>query len=340
MKIYKVGEKKYRLPNVLTDFQFQMYIHLINWKWTHLTQEPGFYKNFPYDALLPHEFISQGYPLYQPIKERFMEHQQRFPFKSHKFLGHMASSQAACANLFLPLLKDPQIAAKVFGAVKTDLQSIATDYLDKGFRIEFWDEPDNVLNDHTNVSGTDADIAIAYYDYENNLNLWMIEHKLTEVEFTTCGGYKSRGRTPLHSCAPASAILDDKNLCYYHSKCNFRYWDITLHETSPFNADLIRKYEECPFKGGMNQLWRNLLLATKLETSTSPKWPYKKVYFSVIQHPRNKALQPSIDEFRKLIEYNDRFFAFSTDKLIKRAIEINEPVLAEWVRWYQELYYF
>jgi hypothetical protein len=53
-----------------------------------------------------------------------------------------------------------------------------------------------VLNDHTNVSGTDADIAIAYYDNLGNLNLWMIEHKLTEVEFTTCGGFKSRGAPP------------------------------------------------------------------------------------------------------------------------------------------------
>ena len=252
----------------------------------------------------------------------------------------MASSQAACANLFLPLLEDPLIAASVLGAVKTDLKSIAIDQLDRGFRIEFWDEPDNVLNDHTNVSGTDADIAIAYYDHKGNLNLWMIEHKLTEVEFTTCGGFKSLGRTPSHACAPASAILDNKNLCYYHSKCKFRYWDITVQDTSPFNVDLIREYDECPFKGGMNQLWRNLLLATSLETSPSPKWPYKKVYFSVVYHPRNDSLQPSINEFQKLIGYNDRFFAFSSEKLINRAKEINEPALSEWVRWYQELYYF
>lgn len=340
MKIYKMDGKKYRLPNELTDFQLQMYIHLINWKWAHLTKESGFFKNSPYDALLPDELKLQGYPLYRPIRERFLDHQQRFPFKSHKFLGHMASSQAACANLFLPLLEDPLIAAKALCAVKTDLKSIATDHLDRGFRIEFWDEPDNVLNDHTNVSGTDADIAIAYYDDLGNLNLWMIEHKLTEVEFTTCGGFKSLGRTPSHACAPASAILDNKNLCYYHSKCKFRYWDITMQDTSPFNADRIRDYDECPFKGGMNQLWRNQLLATSLETSPSPKWPYKKVYFSVVYHPRNDSLQPSINEFQKLIGYNDRFFAFSSEKLINRAKEINESALSEWVRWYQELYYF
>ena len=309
-----------------------MYVHLINWKWAHLTQEPGFYKHVPYDALLPEEIKAQHYPLYDPIKERFLDHQQKFPFKSHKFLGHMASSQAACINLFLPLLKDPLIAARVLGAVKGDIKEIATNYLDTGFRIEFWDEPDNILNDHTKVSGTDADIAIAYHDHQGNINLWLIEHKLTEAEFTTCGGFDSKGRTPSHACAPASAILDNTNLCYYHSARKFRYWDITLQDTSPFDAGRIREYNECPFKGGMNQLWRNQLLAISLESSTSPKWPYKKVYFSVVHHSQNESLKPPISEFQELIRFNDRFFAFSSEKLINRAKEINDHALSEWIR--------
>jgi hypothetical protein len=340
MKIYEIDGKKYRLPNELSDFQIQMYVHLINWKWAHLTQEPGLYIHTPYDALLPDEIKAQHDPLYNPIKERFLDHQQKFQFKSHKFLGHMASSQAACVNLFLPLLKDPLIAAKVLSTVKTDLHEIAINYLDTGYRIEFWDEPDNVLNDHTNVSGTDADIAIAYYDHQGDLNLWLIEHKLTEAEFTTCGGFKSKGRTRSHACTSASAILDNKKLCYYHSRCNFRYWDITLQDTSPFDAGRIRAYNECPFKGGMNQLWRNQLLATSLEASTSSKWPYKKVYFSVVYHPRNDSLQPTISEYKNLIGFNDRFFEFSSDKLINKAKDINDSALNEWVRWYQELYYF
>jgi len=340
MKTIESREKKYRLPNNLSDFQFRMYIHLIKWKWANLTREPGYYKNAPYDAILPDNSIVQHDPLYGPIKERFLDHQRKFPFKSHKFLGHMASSQAACVNLFLPLLEDPRIAAKVLGVVKDDLRDIATDHLDKGYRIEFWDEPDNVLNDHTKVAGTDADIAIAYYDHKGDLNLWMIEHKLTEPEFTTCGGYRSKGRTSAHACAPVSAILDNSELCYYHSGCHFRYWDITLQNQSLFNPDRIMEYAECPFKGGMNQLWRNLLLATSIENSTSPKWPYKKVFFSVAHHPKNVSLMPSISEFKKLIGYSDRFFAFTSDKLIDRAKEINDPKLTKWVNWYQDLYYF
>ncbi len=340
MKIYTLEKKKYHLPSKLNNFQLKMYTHLINWKWSNLTLEPGFFKGIPFDAILPDGQREKLSTLYPPIKERFLDHQKKYPFKSHKFLAHMASSQAACANLFLPLLENPYIASEVLSIVKPDLKEIATDYLDNGFRIEFWDEPDNLLNDHTKVSGTDADIAIAYYDKEDNLCLWLIEHKLTEKEFTTCRGAKSKGFNFLiHSCKPSSAIVKNPNLCYYHSACKFNYWDITLSDISPFNKEKIEDFTQCPFIGGMNQLWRNQLLATGLEASNSPRWPFSKAYFSVAYHPGNYFIEPSIKKFKKLIDPSDRFFAFTSDKLINRAKEIDGPKLYKWLKWYQELYY-
>jgi len=62
--------------------------------------------------------------------------------------------------------------------------------------LSFWDEPDNLLNDHNKASGTEADIAIVHYDRKGNPSWWLIEHKLTEKEFTTFGGFKSKDRTP------------------------------------------------------------------------------------------------------------------------------------------------
>lgn len=340
MKIYKINGKEYRLPSVLTDFQLKAYTHLIDWKWANICKDPGLYRGGYYDLFIPDKLRGQLHPLYPSVKKRFLSHQQKLPFKSHKFLGaNMASSQAACANLFLPILEDPNTAAKVLSCVKEDLKQIATGFLDNGFRIEFWDEPDNMLRDHNKASGTDADMAIAYYDYEGKLNLWLIEHKLTEKEFTTCGGYKAKGRLSYHKCGSAGSILKDPKLCYYHSKCNYSYWDITLGKASPFKADLIGKYDQCPFKGGMNQLWRNQLLAASVESSESPRWPYKKVYFSVVYHPDNKSLESTISEYEKLIDHSDRFFAFTSDKLIERVKEVDAPLLTEWAQWYQNLYY-
>ena len=104
MRVHKVNDKAYRLPNVLTEFQLRLYVHLIDWKWKHLTDKAGAFRGQYYDALLPAELVAQHRPLYPPIVARFLEHQRDFPFKSHRFFGHMASSQAACVNLFLPLL--------------------------------------------------------------------------------------------------------------------------------------------------------------------------------------------------------------------------------------------
>ena len=71
---------------------------------------------------------------------------------------------------------------------------------------------------------------------------------------------------------------------------------------------------------------------------SSEKWPYKKVYFSVVNHPENNSLNKSISEYKQLLHHNDRFFNFSSDKIINSAK--NEPMLEEWLQWYQDLYYY
>ena len=341
MKTYLINDSSYRLPDALTDFQLDMYVHLVNWKWNHLTQEPGYHNGIPYDALLPKELEAKHHPLYQPVIDVFLSHQKKFPFKVHTFIGHMASSQAACANLFLPLLQYPDIAAQILRAVKTDLHKIATEYFDSGYRLEFWDEPDNMLNDHNSASGTDADIAIAYRDEADNLKLWLIEHKLTEKEFTPCGGYKSKKRDKYaHRCNSIADILNDRRLCYYHSGCSYRYWDITLSGASCFAVENLLAYKKCPFKDGLNQLWRNQLLAIAIQSSQSPRWPFKSAYFSVVHHPKNESLTPTINLFKQLTSNSDKFFTFSSRELVEQAKQVNFAPLQEWLTWYQGLYYY
>jgi hypothetical protein len=341
MKEYPRNGHVYRLANELTPFQLDMQIHLTNWKWEYLkTHDCGLHKEQPYDVILPDDMKAYLHPIYQPIVDRVLEHKGKFPFKLHKFVGHMASSQVACINLFLPLLMHPRAAARVLRTLRPDMESIATDQLDGGFQIEFWPgtgDETGPLKDHTKVAGTDADIAIAYRDNDNNLKLWLIEHKLTEAEFTTCGGARSKGRTAKHRCSPAIDVLKDYNLCYYHQaeRCKYAYWSITDRHPEVFSRERLAAYKDCPFKGGMNQLWRNMLLALAVEDAKGS--PYAGVHFSVVRHPGNDSLTQSMTAFKKLLDDDKRFDWFTSDQIVNDAATI--PALQEWTAWYRKLYW-
>ena len=195
MKTYKIEGQEYRLSNTLKPFQLEMQVHLVNWKWEHITREPGLHHGHPNDALLPELFVSQYPMLYPAILPTFTRHKQDFHFRLHQYFSHVASSQAANVNLFLPLLLHSN-ANVILRELNTDFARLAPAELDHGYRLEYWDEPYGTLGDRTPISGTDADIAIAYYNHENELCLWLIEHKLTESEFTTCGGAKAKAGRP------------------------------------------------------------------------------------------------------------------------------------------------
>jgi len=101
----------------------------------------------PYDAILPTSLMRKLLLVHESIVYAFVSHQKRFPFKTHKFIGHMASSQADCVNLFLTLLKYPEEATQVLQTVKLDFHTIAVEWFDSGYRLEFLDKPDNASND-------------------------------------------------------------------------------------------------------------------------------------------------------------------------------------------------
>jgi hypothetical protein len=326
--------QEYHLSNSLNDFQREMQEHLVDWKWAHVTREPGMHRGKPNDAILPESCAGQYPMLYPDIVPAFQRHKQLFPFRLHQYSNHVASSQIANANLFLPILLHPTASA-ILRALKPDFARLAISELDHGYRIEYWDEPFGTLGDRTHLSGTDADIAIAYYNPRNELCLWLIEHKLTEAEFTPCGAAKSPGRQPLHICEKTfSQILADKDVCYYHSKNKYRYWSVTEANRAFFVNHF--QFHSCPFKGGLNQLWRNQLLGLSLEQD--PRQPYKQVTFSVVKHPRNTALDASLADYKKLIDHNPKFSVFTSAEVVSAAEALGDPKLDQWIAWYRDLY--
>ena len=334
--------KHYRLPNIQNPFQQAMYVHLIDWKRQHITEDEGYYthggRQIPYDAILP-ESVRHNLPIiYSGIVDDLRQHHKTFPFKLHQHFNHMASSQAANVNLFLPVLLNPH-ANQVLRQVKSDFGELATDGFDRGFQLEYWGPRDGkgLLGDHTKIYGTDSDIAIAYRDNTANrdLCLWLIEHKLTESDFTKCHGLTSNGRKDTHHCDRSfTELVNSMHLCYYHDARGFRYWEITAR-----NLDLFRNHKnhtECPFKGGTNQLWRNQLLGLAVEREET--LPFKRVYFSVVRHPANHYLDNTINQYRALIGDSDRFSVFTSIDIINAAKAVGDPELGRWKDWYRDLY--
>lgn len=342
MKECIVNGTKYRLPGGLNKFQQEMYIHLINWKWLYITKDAGIYfykgREYKYDAILPESKEDHSRLIYEGIQLELKKHHEKNPFRIHIHFNHMASSQAANINLFLPILKHSKIN-EILRAVKSDFNKLAVDQLDNGYCIEYWggdidkSGSKGILGDKNSATGTDSDIAIAYYNDREELCLWLIEHKLTEKEFTSCGGYNSKGRKEQHDCSNSfTAILKNKALCYYHDQCKYKYWEITEKNKNFFMNYSSEK--DCPFRRGVNQLWRNQLLGLALEQEGK----YKHVYFSVVRHPENKFLSKSIEEYKRLIDNNPKFSELTSADIISAVELYADAILLKWIKWYKGLY--
>lgn len=341
MTIIKRKGNSYRIPGNLNEFQQELYLHLIDWKRAHITAESGQYGQSTYDAILPDSFAAYGQMphIYPPIKSCLEIHRRENLFRIHKFFYHMASSQAANINLFLPILHH-RLANQVLALVKPDFASLDWTVLDNGYCFEYWGGNFSLagsgpLGDKSATAGTDADLAIAYRDHEGKRCLWLIEHKLAEREFTPCGGFRSKGRQPHHDCSKSlAAILADKSSCYYHDAKGFLYWALTEKHQQFFPNHSRR--ERCPFQGGMNQLWRNQLLGLAIEDDAH--LPFSRSTFSVVKHPDNSALDATLDAYKDLIANNPRFSVMTSADFLEAAEKVGDSVLLEWAEWYRELY--
>jgi len=328
------------------DFKNKVYSTIVAYKDECITKESGIYRGVKYKEFLPEEYWNKELPemLYCGIRTTVAEMQKSpYKYKPHLFaFKHVASSQTACVNLFVPILESSYVndILKALDVCPTDFKCIAKDVLFHGYRFEFWDSIDEsakgLLGDHTKQAGTDSDIAIAYYNTNDELCLWLIEHKLTEREFTECGAYKSKGNTlegkaNCKKCSMAD-IIANPDLCYYHRVSKYNYWNIMIDGAANF---FNGKYEEvgCPFRGGLNQLWRNQLLAVALENEGT----YKKVSFSVVHHPENHFLDGSMQKYSKLVNNSPMFNSFASDAII--SVASLDPNLNDWIDWYKKVYY-
>lgn len=326
------------------EFQQKVYSHLIKYKKEILKIDgKGLSaRGVEHDCLLPSPYCDAKMPimLYGGIKSIVKEIQEsKFAYKPHIAASvHVASSQTACINLFAPILESEYAdwILKESGVAPKGFDHIDRKQLRKGYCFEYWESSlegsKGLLGDHSPHAGTDSDVAIAFRNQSNELCLWLIEHKLTEQEYTTCGGYRSKGisESEKENCTSCGIkeLLENHDKCYYHKHCGYYYWRIMEKQYSFFCG----KYEGvgCPFRGGMNQLWRNQMLALELEN----RGEFTEVYFSVVSHPDNCFLEKTMKEYRRLTNNSPKFYAFKSNTLVDKAV----AYLPDWSSWYKKVY--
>ena len=331
---------KYYLPSNLTSEQEAIYVHIIDWKRKYITTQRGLYRGYEYDAILPDK-TSSPVMMYEPIIPLLKEMQKGdFAYKPHRFAHHAVSSQTACINLFMPLLlsEDVDRILLMIPSCPADFTKIARDKLFRGFCFEYWGQDiksgSGVLNDHSRGAGTDADVAIAYYNKEGKLCLWLIEHKLSEREFTVCGAYKSKANRNKNNCTQCNLmdIAKKPQKCHYHT-IGYKYWDTLKKNLDRFQGAIAIK--GCPFKYGLNQLWRNQMLVFALQETGV----YNSVAFSVCHHEKNTMLDKSINQYKALTN-GDAMFSYFTNYDVLNAVNTHDSELQKWLQWYKELYCF
>ena len=280
---------------------------------------------------------------YIGIRDRLFELQKKHGFDFHRFvkMPHVASSQAACFNLFLPIMES-KCAVEVLKTVKPDIKSIDKSHIKEGFTFEYWrdnprpnDGSKGLLNDHSKTAGTDADFALSYIDNENKHCLWLVEHKLTEIEFTRCNAVhngKHKELSEICSHYTAQHLMKKHEDCYYCHTRHYNYWQLTQKYIKAFpNLDNLKK--GCPFKDGMCQLWRNILLVK----AAQEEYHYDKVYFSVVKPLDNTALDESLEQFKSIVDPK-LFSVFHPTPLIDAAISCSDTALRNWGKWYSDTY--
>jgi hypothetical protein len=208
--------------------------------------------------------------IYVATNERFAKHKAG---DLNRILTNTAASQPYCFNLIVYLQQHLYLADKLF----SDLigKQISIKHLEPEFTpnkcnniVNFERTEDESLGDQNPKLeiGTDADIAVFYTFEDNKKGVLLIEFKFIESEFSVCSSYSNK-KDIQSTCDSGNfykEFIEIKNsLCGYN---RYKNWELT-EKSKVFNNAKIKTLSACPFRFGLNQLWRNMLLSEKVASS-------------------------------------------------------------------------
>ena len=229
------------------------------------------------------------YPAYRDLAEK-ARHADLV--RLHNQAAHLRSSQTFAFNLFLPFREGRR--AQLSGLVSELVGARLT--ID---RVQFeWVPPGGLLGEIMgdrpvgDEPATAADVVLWGRLRFRRSAAVLLEVKLSEGEFTPCGGRESRGNRRNDVCQSASLFMHDPNACYLRrpvrQRRDRRYWEIfarshgRVRNAFP-NADLNGP---CPFAYDRQQPMRNLAIARGIEQEGT----VHKAWFALCAHDSNPEI--------------------------------------------------
>ena len=240
------------------------------------------------------------YPAYRGLAEAAIRVDS---VKPHEQAAHLRSSQAFAFNLFLPFREGRQ--ARLSQRVSETIGAPLT--IDE-VRFE-WVPPGGLLGEIAgerpvgDEKATAVDVVLWGQLANRRPAVVLVEVKLSERDFTHCGGRISPGNRRKDVCESAGLFFADPSACYLrrtkHAKRDRRYWEIfarrhgSARNAFP-HADLDGP---CPFAYDMQQPMRNLAIARGLEQEGT----VAKAWFALCAHEANPDIEARWADWRRLL---------------------------------------
>ena len=255
----------------------------------------------------------------------------------HDYAPAITSSQMFALNLFMPWRHGARrgLEARLAGVLG---ESITVE------RVAFeWVPPGALLGEidgdrpGPDEKATGVDVVLWGHDDAGARSAVLLEVKLGEGGFTTCGGRDSVANRRTDVCASATTFFSDPTACYLQRPArktrDRRYWEIfarshgTVRDSFPGAADT----GPCPFAGHQQQPMRNRALAFALVQENV----VERVWFGLCSHDDNPDVAREWTSWRALLPSTEVAPLLPASEILAAGRDEGH---AEWARWMAERY--
>ena len=275
--------------------------------------------------------------IYAPYRDLASTVQRSDDVRLHKYAPHLLSSQAFAFNLFLPFWEGNRrrLSACVSALAATRLT------ID---RLQFeWVPPGRLLGEIVGerpVGGepaTAADVLLWCRLDNGQRAAVLIEVKLSEGDFTHCGGRYSRGNRRQDVCKSARLFMRDPSACYLRrpvrQRRDRRYWEIFAQS----HGSVLSAFPQtdldgsCPFAEGLQQPMRNLAIARGMEQEGIAD----QAWFALCAHDANLDISARWAEWSRLLPEPSHAPVLPASEIVRAG---EAEGLKEWADYMRERY--